>query len=215
MLIKICGIQDKNIAQVAVEAGAEAIGLVFATSPRQVTPPVAKKIIQSLPEVILKVGVFVNAPLATVRDIAQYCALTTLQFHGQESVDYCHRAQQLGLPIIKAIKVNKKGQFFPDPGEYRGVVSSFLADTYQPGKEGGSGKTFPWQNLEAIKSYGSVILAGGLRPDNVYQALNITRPQGVDVSSGVETEGTKDEYKIRKFIQEVRRWEDEQKSRNI
>lgn len=215
MLIKICGVQDQNIAQVAVEAGAEAVGFVFAPSPRQVTPPVAKEIIQSLPEAILKVGVFVNASLATVRDIVQYCALTALQFHGQESANYCHCAQQFRLPIIKAIKVTKKGQFFPGPADYQGVVSLFLADTYEARRQGGSGKTFPWQSLEAIKSYGSVILAGGLRPDNVYQALSIARPWGVDVSSGVETEGAKDEPKIRKFIQEVRRWENEQKNRNI
>jgi phosphoribosylanthranilate isomerase len=206
MLVKICGIKDKNTAQLAVEAGADALGFVFAPSPRQVTPHVAKKIIQSLPEAILKVGVFVNASISLVRDIARYCSLTTLQFHGQEGVDHC---LQYRLPIIKAIKVTEKGRFIPDPGRYRGIVKLFLADTYQKDKEGGTGKTLPWEKIDSIKKYGSVILAGGLRPDNVYRALTIARPWGVDVSSGVETEGVKDIRKIRKFIQEVRRWKNE------
>jgi len=207
MLVKICGIRDKKTAQLAVEAGADALGFVFAPSPRQVTPHVAKKIIQSLPETILKVGVFVNASLSVVRNIVQSCALTNLQFHGQEGVDHC---LQYRLPIIKAIKVTGKGRFIPDPGRYQGIVKTFLADTYQKDKEGGTGKTFPWQKIDSIKKYGSVILAGGLRPDNVYQALTIVHPWGVDVSSGVETDGSKDINKIRKFIQEVRRWENEQ-----
>jgi phosphoribosylanthranilate isomerase len=207
MLIKICGIQDKNMAQLAVEAGADALGFVFSPSPRQVTPHVARKIIQSLPETILKVGVFVNTSFSVVRNIVQSCALTTLQFHGQESSDYCLRFR---LPVIKAIRVDQKGKLLPDPGSYQRVVKLFLADTYEKGKEGGTGKSFPWQKIEPVKKYGSVILAGGLKPDNVYQALSIARPQGVDVSSGVETEGVKDVRKIRKFIQEVRRWENEQ-----
>ena len=206
MLIKICGIKDMNIAHIAVEAGADALGFVFAPSPRQVAPQVAKKIIQSLPETIMKVGVFVNASISTVRDIANYCALTTLQFHGQENSYYC---QQFSLPIIKVIKITKSGSFLSEPGSYQGAVRLFLADTYQKGKEGGTGKAFPWQKVDSIKKYGSVILAGGLRPDNVYQALSITQPWGVDVSSGVETDGTKDSKKIRKFIQEVQRWKNE------
>ena len=206
MLIKICGIKDINIAHIAVEAGADALGFVFAPSPRQMVPHAAEKIIQSLPETIIKVGVFVNASISAVKDIARYCALTTLQFHGQENSYYC---LQFSLPIIKAIKITKSGRFLPDPRSYQGVVKLFLADTYQKGKEGGTGRVFPWQKVDSIKKYGSLVLAGGLRPDNVYQALSITHPWGVDVSSGVETEGAKDSKKIRKFIQEVRRWENE------
>lgn len=206
MLVKICGIKDKNMAHVAVEAGADALGFVFAPSSRRITPQVVRNIIQSLPESIVKVGVFVDAPISSVRDIARYCALTTLQFHGQEDVDYC---LQFRLPIIKAIKVTEKGQFIPDPARYQGITQLFLADTYQKKNAGGTGKTFPWQKVDFIKKCGSVILAGGLRPENVYQALSITQPWGVDVSSGVETDGAKDSKKIRKFIQETRRWENE------
>ncbi len=191
----------------AVEAGANALGFVFASSPRRISPQNAKKIIQDLPKDVLKVGVFVNCPISSVKEIARYCNLTTVQFHGQESIKYC---QQFKIPILKAIKVAKDGQFFPDPSEYQRAVEIFLVDTHQPDLAGGTGKTFPWRKAIIIKRYGSVMLAGGLRQDNVYQALSTVHPWGVDVSSGVETNGIKDTKKIEKFIQEVRRWKNEQ-----
>lgn len=207
MLIKICGIRDIDSAHVAVEAGAKALGFVFARSSREVCPEKAKEIIKALPNNVLKVGVFVNASISSVKEIAEYCNLTTLQFHGKESVDYC---QQFKRPVVKAIKVAKDGRLFPDPVRYKGVVKMFLTDTYQPGTDGGTGKTFPWKEVATIKGYGLVILAGGLNPNNIFQALSVAQPWGVDVSSGVETKGRKDSKKIKKFIQEVRRWENEQ-----
>jgi len=207
MLIKICGIKDINTAHTAINAGADALGFVFAPSSRRITPEDARKIIQNLPRDILRVGVFVNASISSVKEIAEYCNLTTLQFHGKESADYC---QQFKKPVVKAIKVAKDGRFFPDPVRYKGVVKMFLTDTYQPGIDGGTGKTFPWKKVEIIKVYGLIILAGGLDPNNIFQALSIVRPWGVDVSSGVETRGRKDSKKIKKFIQEVWRWKNEQ-----
>jgi len=207
MWVKICGIKDINTAHIAIDAGAKALGFVFAPSLRRIIPEDARKIIQNLPKDILRVGVFVNAPISLVKEITEYCNLTTLQFHGKESTDYC---RQFKKPIIKAIKVTKNGQFFPDPASYKEFIKMFLTDTYQPGTEGGTGKTFPWERVEIIKGYGLVILAGGLDPHNIFQALNVTHPWGVDVSSGVETKGCKDSKKIRKFIQEVGRWENEQ-----
>jgi phosphoribosylanthranilate isomerase len=207
MLVKICGIKDINTAHTAIDVGADALGFVFAPSSRRIAPQEVKEIIQTLPKYILKVGVFVNASISSVREIAKYCNLTTLQFHGQESVNYC---QQFKRPVVKAIKVAENGRLFPDPARYKGIVKAFLADTYQPGTDGGTGKTFSWEKVEIIKEYGPVILAGGLSPNNIYQALSATQPWGVDVSSGVETKGYKDGNKIKKFIQEVRRWENEQ-----
>ncbi|OIP67803.1 MAG: phosphoribosylanthranilate isomerase [Candidatus Infernicultor aquiphilus] len=207
MWIKICGIKDINTAHIVIDAGAKALGFVFAPSLRRIIPEEARKIIQNLPKDILRVGVFVNAPISLVKEITEYCNLTTLQFHGQESTDYC---RQFKKPIIKAIKVAKNGQFFPDPVRYKEFIKMFLTDTYQPGTEGGTGKIFPWEKVEIIKGYGLVILAGGLDPNNIFQALTVARPWGVDVSSGVETKGRKDSKKIRKFIQEVWRWENEQ-----
>jgi phosphoribosylanthranilate isomerase len=207
MWVKICGIKDINTAHIAIDAGAKALGFVFAPSLRRIIPEDARKIIQNLPKDILRVGVFINAPISLVKEITEYCNLTTLQFHGKESTDYC---RQFGGPIIKAIKVAEDGRLFPDPAKYKGVIKVFLADTYQPGAEGGTGKSFPWEEIATIKGYGLVILAGGLNSNNIYQALSIARPWGVDVSSGVETKGHKDSKKIKKFIQEVRRWENEQ-----
>jgi len=207
MLIKICGIKDINTAHTAIDAGADALGFVFAPSSRRITPEDARKIIQNLPRDILRVGVFVNASISSVKEIAEYCNLTTLQFHGKESADYC---QQFKRPVVKAIKVAKDGRLFPDPVRYKGIVKAFLADTYQLDADGGTGKTFPWEEVATIKRYGSVILAGGLSPNNIYQALSATQPWGVDVSSGVETMGRKDSKKIKKFIQEVWRWKNEQ-----
>jgi len=207
MLVKICGIKDIENALVAVENGADALGFVFAPSSRQLTPEKAKKIIDTIPVDVLRVGVFVDAPISLVKEIAEYCNLTTLQFHGNESVDYC---QQFKRQVIKAIKVAEDGRLFPDPARYKGVIKVFLADTYQLGADGGTGKSFPWEEIATIKGHGLVILAGGLNSNNIYQALSIARPWGVDVSSGVETKGHKDSKKIRKFIQEVWRWKNEQ-----
>jgi len=206
-MIKICGIKDMNTAHIAIDAGVNALGFVFAESSRRILPEDAKKIIQSLPKNILRVGVFVNAPVSLVKEIAEYCNLTALQFHGIESVDYC---RQYKRKVIKAIKVSKGGQSFPDPEIYRGIVKYFLTDTYQPGADGGTGKVFPWKNLETIKKYGLVILAGGLKTNNIFQALSVTNPWGVDVSSGVETRGCKDEKKIKKYIEEIQRWKNGQ-----
>ena len=207
MLVKICGIKDIENALVAVENGADALGFVFAPSSRQLTPEKAKKIMDTIPASVLRVGVFVDAPISLVKEIAEYCALTILQLHGNESVDYC---RQFKKPVIKAIRVGEKGNFYPAPKPYKETVKAFLADTYQPYKSGGTGLSFPWREVDNIKKYGPVILAGGLNSNNIYQALSIARPWGVDVSSGVETKGHKDSKKIKKFIQEVRRWENEQ-----
>jgi len=207
MLIKICGIKDINTAHTAIDAGANALGFVFAPSSRRITPEDARKIIQNLPRDILRVGVFVNASISSVKEIAEYCNLTTLQFHGKESAYYCQQFKRL---VVKAIKVAKDGRLFPDPVRYKGIVKAFLADTYQLDADGGTGKTFPWEEVATIKGYGLVILAGGLNPNNIFQALSATQPWGVDVSSGVETGGRKDSKKIKKFIQEVWRWKNEQ-----
>jgi len=206
MLIKICGIKNKKIAHWAVEAGADALGFVFAPSSRCITPFKAKEIIKSLPKNILKIGVFVNEDIVKVREVQQFCGITNLQFHGQESAEYC---KQFGVPLIKAIKVKVNGEFVPEPINYQKFVKYFLADTYQHKKEGGTGKTFPWQMALPLKEYGPVILAGGLNPENIYQAIDFVQPEGVDVSSGVETHNSKDIQKIKNFIQEIWRWENE------
>lgn len=199
--IKICGMRNLETAQAAAAMGAEALGFVFAPSPRRIEPVVAKEIIAQLPPFVAAVGVFVNEDAGKVQEIADYCRLDYVQLHGEESLDYC---RSLRTKTIKAVRVRNM-QSIELLKSYKSYVSSFLLDTYEPGKAGGTGATFIWDiALEAGKT-GGIILAGGLNPENVGKAVRQARPYAVDVSSGVETEGQKDLDKIKKFIDEVRR----------
>ncbi|MCL6447194.1 MAG: phosphoribosylanthranilate isomerase [Armatimonadetes bacterium] len=198
--VKICGIRDLETALFAARAGADALGFVFAPGRRQVAPVQAKAIIRALPPGIVKIGVFVDAPLHEVQEIARFCGLDAVQLHGSESPRYCRLA---GLPVIKAFRVGA--------GDLTGAVGSYdaaaiLLDTYVPGRAGGTGKSFDWRLAGKLKlNYaGRIILAGGLNAQNVQEAIRIARPDGVDVSSGVETNGRKDREKIKEFIKKAK-----------
>ncbi len=203
--VKICGIRNIVEGEMCVSAGVHALGFVFAASPRKVTPAQAAAVIKSLPPLVAKVGVFVEEEVQVVREIAAFCGLDTLQFHGDESVDYCtHFA---GYKVIKALPVDaafSAGQSLA----YR--VDALLLDTAYPDKRGGGGKSFNWERAAAFKladiSRRPLILAGGLTPDNVEHALETCRPYAVDVSSGVESRGQKDPQKIRIFMEKVQAW---------
>lgn len=197
--VKICGITGADIALGAVEAGADALGFVFAESRRRLTPEAAREIIRKLPPFVTTVGVFVNEDLATVCRIADYCGLDLVQLHGSESPEYC---REVNRPVLKAIRVAGAGDL-EQMARYQ--VRGFLLDTFIPGQPGGTGQTFPWHLAREAGKYGNIIVAGGLNPDNVHQALTEAEPYGVDVSSGVETDGVKDLAKIREFISRVRR----------
>ena len=148
---------------------------------------------------IAKVGVFVNSSAAVVREIADVCQLDFVQLHGDESPDYC---QSLKLPVIKAVRV---GDDFTVDFLANYGVDWFLFDSYVPGKVGGTGKTFDWQQTAKLlkQLQTPVMIAGGLTSENVGTAISCLRPQGVDVSGGVETDGCKDLAKIRCFLQAV------------
>jgi phosphoribosylanthranilate isomerase len=186
------------MADVAKESGADLIGLVFANSKRQVDSTTAREISRQVPG-IGKVGVFVNAPLAEVQDIARQCKLDYVQLHGDESAAYC---RQLALPVIKAIRPEAATiQAINDyPAEW------ILVDSYSQGRFGGSGVPFGWSDFQKVrqKITKSVIIAGGLHADNVKEAIQLLAPDGVDVSSGVECNGTKSAAKIKQFISAVR-----------
>jgi len=199
--IKICGIGSPAAAVVAAEAGADAIGLVFAPGRRQVTVDQARAIAAALPPFVTKVGVFVDEDPARIREVAASVPLDLVQLHGSESPRYC---LALGLPVIKAIRM-REGTSAAALHGYR--VAGFLLDSFQPDLAGGTGKSFPWELAAGLRAPAPLILAGGLSPENVEQALEIVRPYGVDVSSGVETDGRKDPAKIREFIARVRRWD--------
>ncbi|NHM27936.1 phosphoribosylanthranilate isomerase [Desulfofundulus sp. TPOSR] len=195
--VKICGITDISSALAAAEAGADALGFVFAPSPRRITPSQACRICRELPPFISRVGVFVDAPLEEVRAVAEYCGLDAIQLHGSESPDYC---RSLGRRVIKAFRVGDE----IDPVELSGYpADAILLDTFVAGQKGGTGQPFDWQLAAGLKLSRPLILAGGLTPENVGRAVAIVQPYGVDVSSGVEKDGQpgkKDPDKIRRFI---------------
>lgn len=196
--IKICGIRTVEDALYCVETGADAIGFVFADSPRQVSMETARRISASLPPFISRIGVFVDTEKHVVERIAHYCGLTALQFHGGEDPLYC---RSFSLPVLKAARV-KTADDINALHEY--AVSAFVLDAYHPCRAGGTGVTFDWSLADKRLSR-PIILAGGLKPDNVALAIQKIRPYAVDVSSGVETAGAKDREKIKAFINAVRR----------
>ena len=208
--VKICGIRDKNHALAAVEAGADFIGLVFAPSKRQVTPTQACEIISAVKkssDAIKVVGVFVNAPVSQVNEIADFCALDCVQLSGDESWEYC---REIVEPIIKAIRIGQQS-----PEELCAELSAggellpaqrfiTLLDSQVEGKYGGTGESFNWNLAQQVAEKFPVIIAGGLDPKNVARLIETVRPWGVDVSSGVESNGQKDASKIRAFVKAVR-----------
>ncbi len=199
--VKICGVADVASALVASEAGADAIGLIFAPSRRQVTPQRAREITAALPPFISKVGVFVDEDHHRIEDLATACGLQAVQLHGAESPEFC---EGFRVPVIKAIRV-KDASSLAGLSDYQ--VSAFLLDTYDASALGGTGRAFDWSLGARAAQTHRVILSGGLTPENVMSALTRVHPYGVDVSSGVETDGTKDHGKIRTFVQRVREWE--------
>jgi phosphoribosylanthranilate isomerase len=199
--IKICGMTNVEDAVAAAELGADAIGFVFAPSPRQISPEKARDIIMALPPLVQAVGVFVDEDPKEVSSVADFCHLDLLQFHGAESAAYCRR---FGRRVIKAVRVQNKGGV-EGCSEYSSVVDALLLDTYVPGRHGGTGLTFEWDLALDAKKYGRIILAGGLNPDNVAAAIRAAEPYAVDASSGLEQKaGVKDHEKMARFVQTVR-----------
>jgi phosphoribosylanthranilate isomerase len=209
--IKICGIKTKEQALAAAKAGADFIGMVFTTSPRQITTDTGKKISFALkthfPNV-KTVGVFVNYPTALLQMTVDKCGLDWVQMHGTEPWEVC---KELARPIIKVARVarNYSPETIIETFEYGkkllyGEPLLFMLDTSAKDKYGGTGQSFDWSQARAIAEKFPVIVAGGLNPENVTAAIEMIAPWGVDVSSGVETKGVKDMKKIEKFIKAVR-----------
>ncbi len=198
--VKICGNVTLKDTMAAVEAGADAVGFVFyARSPRVVSPKTVAAIVSHLPPFVSTVGLFVNEKPDLVRQIVSDCGLAYAQLHGEESPQYC---AELRLPVVKAIRV-RTGADLANLSAYR--VKAILLDAYVEGKIGGTGTTFDWELAVEAKSWGPIVLAGGLTPDNVGEAVRRVQPYGVDVSSGVESApGVKDHAKVRAFIENVK-----------
>jgi phosphoribosylanthranilate isomerase len=193
MRVKICGLTNLEDALAAVAAGADALGFVFARSPRQVTPEQAREMVRRLPPLVATVGVFVDTPLEEVASLKAWCGLDWVQLHGHNDPT---TLAALAPRVIKVLAM--EGQV-PDPQAYPGC--QLLMDTAVGGKSGGTGKTFDWSLAQDLARQRPVILAGGLNPANVALAIDIVKPFAVDVSSGVESEpGRKDHAQIRSFI---------------
>ncbi|MDH4569455.1 phosphoribosylanthranilate isomerase [Pseudomonas sp. BN414] len=199
--IKICGITRIEDALAAVAAGADAIGFVFyAKSPRAVTPAQAGAIIAALPPFVTTVGLFVDMPRAELTQLLKEVPLDLLQFHGDESPADCGG---YGRPYIKALRVKPGDDVAAAIARYP-EASGVLLDTYVAGTPGGTGEAFDW-SLVPRNAAKPVILAGGLTPENVGDAVRQVRPYAVDVSGGVEaSKGIKDAAKIQAFIQQAR-----------
>jgi phosphoribosylanthranilate isomerase len=204
MKIKICGITNTEDAGVAVAAGADALGFVmYRKSPRWVEPTVARSIIAGLPPFVFPVGVFVNEEAERVRALMDECGFALAQLHGDESALYC---QNLGRPALKALRLKDRGTFLA-LAEFQGRanVRGVLIDAFSDQAYGGTGQTVDWTLAQEAARLIPIILAGGLTPTNVAEAIAQVRPYGVDVSSGVEqSPGKKDPDKVKAFIQAAR-----------
>ena len=199
--VKICGITNKDDALAAVNCSADALGFVFyPPSPRSVSPETVREIISELPPFITTVGVFVDMPKEEVEHICTFTGLDIVQLHGSETPEDCSFTRRM----IKAIRIKD----MPDIkvlSKYEGI-SAFLLDTYSEEAPGGTGHAFNWDIAVEAKKFGNIILAGGLTPDNVENAITTVQPYGVDVSSGVEgpEKGRKDHKKLALFIQRAK-----------
>ncbi len=194
MLIKICGITREEDAAAAVEAGASAIGFIFwPKSPRFVDPFRARTIARSLPAFVTPVGVFVNQPAEYVNSVASLVGLGAVQLHGDESMA---DADAIDAPVIKAMRV---GDERLDGWPSRDLV---LLDVHDPEQRGGTGRTIDWAAAADVAAGRRVLLAGGLTPENVADAIARVRPYGIDVSSGVErSPGIKDHQRLRALFE--------------
>lgn len=200
---KICGITNIEDARVAVAAGADALGfLLYRKSPRYVDPMMVQQIVAQLPPFVLPVGVFVNEEIKIVRDLMDTCGLALAQLHGDESAMYC---RELSRPVLKALRLKDRSTFVA-LAEFQAMVEvrGFVLDALSEEAYGGTGQVVDWGLARQAAQAATVILAGGLTPENVGQALRAVQPYGVDVSSGVEvTPGKKDHEKVRAFLRAV------------
>lgn len=211
--VKICGIRALDDALAAAEAGADLIGMVFVPERRRrITPKEAKAIVDGVRNsggpVPRIVGLFADQSIEEVAGVVEFCGLDLAQLCGQETVEF---AGQVGCDVIKVVHVAESATASDDAGtgalvkEFSGVGHLVTLDRYVEGIQGGTGKGFDWEVAASLSRSGHpFLLAGGLTPENVSEAITMVKPWGVDVSSGVETDGKKDHAKILEFLQKAK-----------
>ncbi|MCL6236265.1 phosphoribosylanthranilate isomerase [Acinetobacter sp. ANC 5579] len=204
---KICGITRTQDIQSVVQAGADAIGFVFfAPSPRSVTAAQVAELIQHVPPYVQTVGLFVNASAAEIQDILKISPVDILQFHGDENPEQCQTiAQSVGRRWYKAIQMKPELDVIAEIQAFQQAgASAVLLDAWHPELKGGTGHSFDWAQFPNLDI--PLILAGGLKPGNIEEAIQITGAYAVDVSGGVESaKGIKDQQLIERFMQGVHR----------
>ncbi len=203
--VKICGITNLEDALLAIGMGADALGFIFAESPRRIKPIDARTIIHSLPPLVKTVGVFVNEEPSRIKEIRSFCGLDLIQLHGEESPGMC---RDLMPQAIKAFRIQDERDI-KNINRYQGIVRAVLLDTFQQGKSGGTGQTFDWPLALKAKEAGiPVILAGGLGPENIQEAIRTVDPYAVDVNSGVENRpGKKDPILMKQLMEKIKKTE--------
>ena len=199
MIAKVCGMTRLTDALHAVQHGATAVGFVFwPRSPRYVDPKRAAEIISELPGTVTPVGVFVNQPIDEIQRVAAEAGITTIQLHGDEPPAY---GDVLGWPVWRAVALDLADQTL----DGWPLTTTVLLDAHDPLRRGGTGQRIDWTRAAAVAAHRRVVLAGGLTPENVTEAIAAVGPYGVDVSSGVEASpGIKDFDKVARFLERAR-----------
>jgi phosphoribosylanthranilate isomerase len=197
MQVKICGITLVDDALASVDAGADALGLIFYEgSPRAIDVEQAREIVSAVPPYTTITALFVNPERSLVERVLEGVPISQLQFHGNESAQFC---RGFARPYVKSVAVSTEDKMHQIMREHS-ASRAFLFDTMVPGKHGGTGKTFDWTKIPS-KNVGHRVLAGGLNAENVAEAIRIGTPDAVDVSSGVESSaGVKNHDLVRRFV---------------
>ena len=197
-LVKICGITNARDARAAADAGADAVGLIFAASPRRVSFEEARRISIALPEDIIKVGVFVDEEPTAILSISQEVGLDLVQLHGDETPGAVTAVRESGVKVMKALRVRDATSLEALDGY---EADLFLLDTYSEGVRGGTGERFDWEVAKSVRGRDNIVVSGGLGPENVREAVEFFEPYGVDASSSLENgPGKKNGELVRRFV---------------
>lgn len=216
-MVKICGLQSAGMLESVLDLPIDYIGLVFAESKRKVSPIQAANMIEAVKKKGVRLpefaGVFVNPSEEELRHVLGLVPLDIVQLHGKEPPEYCRWVREtFRVKVFKVFPITQlitAGDVEPQLDGYAGVIDALMLDTYDPQYGGGSGKTFRWETIPSFKNWTKrhalpLLVAGGLHADNVRALLEDYKPDGVDVSSGVETNGVKDISKIHAFVGRVK-----------